>query len=92
MALTLGILFIGVNKIADGLNPLIVGALIVAIGLSLGGPTGYAINPARDLGLVLHMLFYLSQVKVIPNLVIRYCACIGQLLVVCWALWFTKCL
>lgn len=36
MALTLGILFIGVNKIADGLNPLIVGALIVAIGLSLG--------------------------------------------------------
>ena len=35
MALTLGILFIGVNKIADGLNPLIVGALIVAIGLSL---------------------------------------------------------
>ncbi|MBK4050599.1 aquaporin family protein, partial [Staphylococcus aureus] len=50
MALTLGILFIGVNKIADGLNPLIVGALIVAIGLSLGGATGYAINPARDLG------------------------------------------
>lgn len=49
-ALTLGILFIGVNKIADGLNPLIVGALIIAIGLSLGGTTGYAINPARDLG------------------------------------------
>lgn len=49
MALTLGILFIGVNKIADGLNPLIVGGLIVAIGLSLGGTTGYAINPARDL-------------------------------------------
>ena len=48
--LTLGLLFIGTNKIADGLNPLIVGGLIVAIGLSLGGPTGYAINPARDLG------------------------------------------
>ena len=48
--LSLGILFIGVNKIADGLNPLIVGSLIMAIGLSLGGPTGYAINPARDLG------------------------------------------
>ncbi|EHJ07981.1 MIP/aquaporin family protein [Staphylococcus simiae] len=48
--LTLGILFIGINKIADGLNPIIVGLLIVAIGLSLGGPTGYAINPARDLG------------------------------------------
>jgi glycerol uptake facilitator protein len=29
---------------------LLVAFLIVAIGLSLGGPTGYAINPARDLG------------------------------------------
>jgi glycerol uptake facilitator protein len=27
-----------------------VGLLVLAIGLSLGGPTGYAINPARDLG------------------------------------------
>ncbi|MEY2410914.1 MAG: glycerol uptake facilitator protein [Verrucomicrobiota bacterium] len=33
-----------------GLAPLLVGALVWAIGLSLGGPTGYAINPARDLG------------------------------------------
>lgn len=33
-----------------GLNPLVVGVLIIAIGLSLGGTTGYAINPARDLG------------------------------------------
>ena len=32
-----------------GLLPLIVGLLVVVIGLSLGGPTGYAINPARDL-------------------------------------------
>jgi glycerol uptake facilitator protein len=32
------------------LNPLLVGFLVWAIGLSLGGPTGYAINPARDLG------------------------------------------
>jgi glycerol uptake facilitator protein len=30
--------------------PLIIGFLVLAIGLSLGGPTGYAINPARDLG------------------------------------------
>lgn len=30
--------------------PLVIGFLIVGIGLSLGGPTGYAINPARDLG------------------------------------------
>lgn len=35
---------------ADGMNPLIVGVLILSLGLSLGGPTGYAINPARDLG------------------------------------------
>ncbi|MDP4104285.1 MAG: MIP/aquaporin family protein [Bacillota bacterium] len=48
--LVLGILAIGANKFADGLNPLIVGFLIVSIGLSLGGTTGYAINPARDFG------------------------------------------
>jgi glycerol uptake facilitator protein len=30
--------------------PLLVGLLVLGIGLSLGGPTGYAINPARDLG------------------------------------------
>jgi glycerol uptake facilitator protein len=33
-----------------GLGPLLVGALVLGIGISLGGPTGYAINPARDLG------------------------------------------
>jgi glycerol uptake facilitator protein len=32
------------------LGPFIVGMLVWAIGLSLGGPTGYAVNPARDLG------------------------------------------
>jgi glycerol uptake facilitator protein len=32
-----------------GLGALIVGLLVFAIGMSLGGPTGYAINPARDL-------------------------------------------
>lgn len=35
---------------SSGLQPLLVGFLVWAIGLSLGGPTGYAINPARDLG------------------------------------------
>jgi len=32
-----------------GLGGLIIGGLLMAIGLSLGGPTGYAVNPARDL-------------------------------------------
>jgi glycerol uptake facilitator protein len=35
---------------APGLGPYLVGALVWGIGLSLGGTTGYAINPARDLG------------------------------------------
>lgn len=50
LVLVLAILFIGANKFAEGLNPVIVGGLITSIGLSLGGPTGFAINPARDFG------------------------------------------
>jgi glycerol uptake facilitator protein len=38
------------NDVHTGAGPYYVGILIFAIGLSLGGPTGYAINPARDLG------------------------------------------
>ena len=49
IVLVLGILFIGANKYYEGLNPLLLGALIVSIGVSLGGTTGFAINPARDL-------------------------------------------
>ena len=61
--LLLGILGIGANSgsvsagqadlanlFTNGLAPLLIGLLVFAIGLSLGGPTGYAINPARDLG------------------------------------------
>jgi glycerol uptake facilitator protein len=61
--LVFGVLAIGANAgelrrgavdlsaaFSTGLNPLLVGLLVWAIGLSLGGPTGYAINPARDLG------------------------------------------
>src|ERR687894_938215 len=58
--LVFGILGIGANNgavggelgtaLGTGLNPLLVGLLVLGIGLSLGGPTGYAINPARDLG------------------------------------------
>jgi glycerol uptake facilitator protein len=48
--LVIALLFIGTNEFAMGLNPLVVGVLIISIGLSLGGTTGFAINPARDLG------------------------------------------
>lgn len=37
-------------QVAGGLGPYLVACLVWGIGLSLGGPTGYAINPARDLG------------------------------------------
>ncbi|MGZ5212579.1 MAG: MIP/aquaporin family protein [Actinomycetota bacterium] len=37
-------------EVGRSLGPLMVGLLVLGIGLSLGGPTGYAINPARDLG------------------------------------------
>lgn len=47
--LVFAILFIGVNEFTHGLKPLVVGLLIVSIGLSLGGTTGFAMNPARDL-------------------------------------------
>jgi len=44
----LGILNVN-NDLANGIGPYAVGILVFGIGLSLGGPTGYAINPARDL-------------------------------------------
>jgi len=54
VVLTAGILAITApgNKGSNlaGLGTLLVAFLVVGIGLSLGGPTGYAINPARDLG------------------------------------------
>ena len=48
--LVFGVFGIFANDLAPGLGPLLVGLLVLGIGLSLGGPTGYAINPARDLG------------------------------------------
>lgn len=45
-----------------GLAPLLVGLLVFAIGMSLGGPTGYAINPARDLGpRIAHFILPMSR-------------------------------
>jgi glycerol uptake facilitator protein len=48
--LVFGVFGIIANELATGLAPLLIGLLVLGIGLSLGGPTGYAINPARDLG------------------------------------------
>jgi glycerol uptake facilitator protein len=47
--LILALLFLGANEFTQGLKPITVGLLIISIGLSLGGTTGFAINPARDL-------------------------------------------
>ena len=48
--LMLGLGAIGATEFAAGVNPMAVGGLIAVIGICLGGTTGYAINPARDLG------------------------------------------
>ncbi|MBW5249861.1 aquaporin family protein [Streptomyces poriferorum] len=53
MVLVLAILTQGLNNDGNGigtLGALITALVVVSIGLSLGGPTGYAINPVRDLG------------------------------------------
>ena len=53
-AIGTAVLVVGVLSLysqnGSGLAPFLVGILVWSIGLSLGGPTGYAINPARDLG------------------------------------------
>ena len=49
--LTMAVLYMAVPEVGLGaLNALPVAFVVLGIGLSLGGPTGYAINPARDLG------------------------------------------
>jgi len=50
--LVFGVLAISANAgpAQSGVTPLLIGLLVLGIGLSLGAPTGYAINPARDLG------------------------------------------
>ncbi|MFE6161519.1 MIP/aquaporin family protein [Streptomyces sp. NPDC056486] len=53
VVLVLAILTQGLNDGGNGLGTLgalITALVVVSIGLSLGGPTGYAINPVRDLG------------------------------------------
>ena len=65
--LVLGVCALASRKIAPagmapGLEPYIIGVLVWAIGLSLGGTTGYAINPARDFGpRIVHALVPLGK-------------------------------
>lgn len=56
--LALGVSSIFAGDVAAGLGPFLVAGLVWGIGLSLGGTTGYAINPARDLApRIVHALF-----------------------------------
>ncbi|MDO5365652.1 MIP/aquaporin family protein [Streptococcus dysgalactiae] len=48
--LVITVMAIGPNEVAAGFGPIIVGFVVMAVGFSLGATTGYAINPARDLG------------------------------------------
>jgi glycerol uptake facilitator protein len=53
MVLMWGVLASGDQKnlgLKNNMGPWLVGGTVLAVGLSLGGPSGYAINPARDLG------------------------------------------
>jgi glycerol uptake facilitator protein len=63
--LVIAILTQGLNQNGNGLGAigiLITAFVVVAVGLCLGGPTGYAINPARDLGpRIIHALLPLPN-------------------------------
>jgi glycerol uptake facilitator protein len=50
VAFALGSRGVAPNGMGAGMGPWLVASLVWGIGLSLGGTTGYAINPARDLG------------------------------------------
>lgn len=76
------------NGIGSGMGPYAVGILVFSIGLSLGGPTGYGINPARDLApRIMHALLPIEgkggsdwSYSWIPVLAPLVGGCIGSLI------------
>lgn len=75
---------------APALGPYLVGVLVWAIGLSLGGTTGYAVNPARDLGpRIVHALLPLGK-KVGSGWSYAAVPVIGPLIGAALAGWFVR--
>ncbi len=54
------------------LEALPVGLLVIVIGMTLGGTTGYAINPARDFGPELFTHFYQEKIKILTGNIVGY--------------------
>lgn len=92
-ALVLGVLFITAPRQSLGaLDALPVALLVLGIGLSLGGPTGYAINPARDLGpRIIHAFLPIPR-KANSNWSYAWVPVLGPLLGACAAAYCYKCL
>lgn len=87
--LGLGIKFNGDNLFGSLYPPLVVGLTVFAIGLSLGGATGYAINPARDLGpRIVHWLLNLRKREVTSEWSYSLIPVVAPLLGSCFAVLF----
>ncbi len=74
-ALLLCVLALGDRKnssIADGLQPVLVGGVVLVIGISMGSNSGYAINPARDIGPRLFTYFAGWGVDVFKLVVLQF--------------------
>jgi len=87
--LILGVLFIAAPSSSLGaLDALPVGLLVLAIGLGPGGPTGYAINPARDLGP--RMPCCPSPASGIVTGAMPGSLCWARCWVACWRYWYIR--